>query len=66
MYAPGCSIQRLAELQAAGTRKRVAGDGWRKAGGGGRNHEVSSYLSLSRIFSAATATRYLDDSQSWC
>ena len=26
MYAPGCSIQRLAELQAPGTRRRMAGD----------------------------------------
>jgi len=34
MYAPGCSIQRLAELQATGTGRRVAGGGWRVAGGG--------------------------------
>jgi len=33
MYAPGCSIQRLAELQEPGTRRRVAGDGWPMAHG---------------------------------
>jgi hypothetical protein len=26
MYAPGCSIQRLAELQAPGTRRQMSGD----------------------------------------
>jgi hypothetical protein len=26
MYAPGCSIQRLAELQAPGIRRQMAGD----------------------------------------
>jgi len=26
MYAPGCSIQKLAELQAPGIRRRMAGD----------------------------------------
>jgi len=34
MYAPGCSIQRLAELQASGTGRLVAGGGWREASGG--------------------------------
>ena len=28
MYAPGCSIQRLAELQVPGTGRRVAGGRW--------------------------------------
>jgi len=36
MYAPACSVQRLAELQAPGTRRREAGGGWREAGGGWR------------------------------
>jgi hypothetical protein len=36
MYAPGCSIQRLAELQAPGTGRRVARGEWRVAGGGWR------------------------------
>ena len=35
MYAPGCSIQRLAELQAPGTGRRVARGEWRVAGGVG-------------------------------
>jgi len=30
MYAPGCLIQRLAELQAPGTGRRVAGGGWQE------------------------------------
>jgi len=29
MYAPVCSVQRIAELQAPGTRRREAGGGWR-------------------------------------
>jgi len=29
MYAPVCSVQRLAELQAPGTGRREAGGGWR-------------------------------------
>jgi hypothetical protein len=29
MYAHGCSIQRLAELQAPGTRRLVDGSRWR-------------------------------------
>jgi len=32
-YAPACSIQRLAELQAPGTGRQVAGGGRREAGG---------------------------------
>jgi len=36
MYAPGCSIQRLAELQAPGTGRQVAGGGRWEVGGGRR------------------------------
>ena len=50
MYAPGCSIQRLAELQVPGTGRPEAGGGWRvsiqrlaelQAPGTGR-HEAAS------------------------
>jgi len=34
MYAPGYSMQRLAELQVPGTGRRVADGGWRVVGGG--------------------------------
>jgi hypothetical protein len=78
MYAPACSIQRLAELQVPGTRRRMAGGvrravfGGRVACGvwraayGGRNHDVGRYHSLNLIFSAPTATRSHDASRSWC
>jgi len=70
MYAPECSIQRLAELQAPGTGRHVAGGGRWEAGGGrwevgggmgeaggsGRNHDVGRYDSLNLIFSAPTVT----------
>jgi hypothetical protein len=36
MYAAVSSVQRLAGLQAPGTRRREAGGGWREAGGGWR------------------------------
>jgi len=36
MYAPACSIQRLADLQAPGTGRQAAGGGRREAGGGRR------------------------------
>jgi len=35
-YAPACSIQRLAEMQAPGTGRQVVGGGRRKAGSGRR------------------------------
>jgi hypothetical protein len=73
MYAPGCSIQRLAELQAPGTGRRMAGDErqeeagrWQAADGGGQNHDVGRHYSLNLIFSVATATRSHDASWSWC
>ena len=65
IYAPGCSTQRLAELQVPGTGWRVAGGGWRVTYGG-RNHDVGRYYSLNHIFSAPTATRSHDASWSWC
>jgi len=36
MYAPGCLIQRLAELQTPGTARRVMGGAWRVARGAWR------------------------------
>jgi len=36
MYAPTCSIQRLAQLQTPGTGRREAGGGWRAVFGGWR------------------------------
>jgi len=36
MYAPACSIQRLAELQTPGTGRREAGSVWRAVFGGRR------------------------------
>jgi hypothetical protein len=81
MYAPACSIQRLAELQALGIGRREAGGIWRAVFGGRhvacgvwqvaggvccRNHDVGRYGSLNRIFSAATTTRSHNASQSWC
>jgi len=64
IYAPGCSIQRLAELQEPGTRSRVAGGRWRMAYGGS-NHDIGRYHSLNLIFSAPTVTRSHDASWSW-
>jgi len=72
MYAPVCSIQRLAELQAPGTRRREAGGGRRVAGGGwlavygGWNHVVGRYHSLNLIIDMATVTKSHDASSSWC
>jgi len=58
MYAPGCSIQRLAELQAPRNGRSGAESRWQEVeGGSGRNHDISRYLSLNHIFSAATITR---------
>ena len=81
MYAPVCSILRLAELQAPGTGTREAGGVWWAVFGGRHvacgvrqmaggvwwpNHDVSRYHSLNLIFSAATVTRSHDASWSWC
>jgi len=59
MYAPACSIQRLAELPKPGT-------GWRVVGGGGRKHGVGWHYSLNLIFIVPTATRTYDTSWWWC
>jgi hypothetical protein len=65
MYAVVCLVQRLAELQAVGTGRHVAGD-VRRVAYSGRNHDVGRYHSLNLIFSAATLRSSDNASWSWC
>ena len=49
MYAPGCSIQRLAELKVPGMRRRMAGDVRPKEAGRWRTVAAETITSVNNI-----------------
>jgi len=49
MYAPGCSIKRLAELQAPGTGRWMAGDERQEEAGRGRTVAAEIITSVDTI-----------------